>query len=381
MFNEIPSPSVIWDESCRIAFHIGSLPIYWYGVFIFFGFVTAIVLSIIKLVCWYKVKCDPFYYFCLMGIPIAILGARFWSCCIGDGDWSNFFNLSAGGLAIQGGVVATVLLACIWFPLILKRPSFRVRDELAIHKPAIRQVSMWVYFDAVVPCILIAQFLGRWGNYFNQEVYGGYIKSESYMEFLSNILPYMYVNGEWHHPLFLYEGLGNLCAFFLLYVGLEFIPKIKAGTIGMCYFLWYSIIRFIMEPFRVEDYTFLTTYMMNGLWFVCSLIFIILNQVNIVPKTRKYYCFSFIWENLFAFPLKNSGYQIKLKQLNNKIKKLQSRSPKQKERIKDYDKSLKALHDKYKYYSSEYIAYSKQHENKIRLCKKNQNEIFYYLGR
>ena len=131
---------------------------------------------------------------CLIGIPVAILGARFWSCCIGDCQWYQFFDFSTGGLAIQGGVVLTVIAALIFFPLILKSNKYKVRDiKTDPQDPQVRQVSMWVYVDAIVPCILIGQVLGRWGNYFNQELYGSIISDQSFMAWLRDHLPYMYV--------------------------------------------------------------------------------------------------------------------------------------------------------------------------------------------
>ena len=80
----IPDPSTLWNDSYKIAFKMGSLEVAWYGIFIMIGFIASITLAIVKLRYWYKIPIDPFYYFCLMGIPTAILGARIWSCCIGD---------------------------------------------------------------------------------------------------------------------------------------------------------------------------------------------------------------------------------------------------------------------------------------------------------
>lgn len=335
-----PSPSHEWEDGVsNVAFHIGSLTIDWYGIFVTIGFILAITLALIKLKFWYKINTDAFYYYCLMGIPLAIIGARFWSCCIGDASWSRFWRIWEGGLAIQGGVVFDVLLALWWFPFILKKPKYHVRDILlSPEQPVVRQVSMWLYADAVLPCILIGQIIGRWGNYFNQEVYGNIIAPTEgnmwFLNFLSNVLPYMYINGSsispcylnYAQPLFLYESMLNFLGLILIYVVMEFIPKIKAGTIGITYMAWYSTIRLSLEGLRAPDYHYKPTYIMCGIWLGLSIILIVLNQCNVIPKTRKYRCKCFLWESFIYFwsslfnNISISTKERKRKNLSEKIK-------------------------------------------------------------
>lgn len=335
-----PSPSHEWEDGVsNVAFHIGNLTIDWYGIFVTIGFILAITLVLIKLKFWYKINTDAFYYYCLMGIPLAIIGARFWSCCIGDASWSRFWRIWEGGLAIQGGVVFDVLLALWWFPFILKKPRYHVRDILlSPEQPVVRQVSMWLYADAVLPCILIGQIIGRWGNYFNQEVYGNIIAPTEgnmwFLNFLSNVLPYMYINGSsispcylnYAQPLFLYESMLNFLGLILIYVVMEFIPKIKAGTIGITYMAWYSTIRLSLEGLRAPDYHYKPTYIMCGIWLGLSIILIVLNQCNIIPKTRKYRCKFFLWESFIYFwsslfnNISISTKERKRKNLSEKIK-------------------------------------------------------------
>lgn len=335
-----PSPSHEWEDGVsNVAFHIGSLTIDWYGIFVTIGFILAITLALIKLKFWYKINTDAFYYYCLMGIPLAIIGARFWSCCIGDASWSRFWRIWEGGLAIQGGVVFDVLLALWWFPFILKKPKYHVRDILlSPEQPVVRQVSMWLYADAVLPCILIGQIIGRWGNYFNQEVYGNIIAPTEgnmwFLNFLSNVLPYMYINGSsispcylnYAQPLFLYESMLNFLGLILIYVVMEFIPKIKAGTIGITYMAWYSTIRLSLEGLRAPDYHYKPTYIMCGIWLGLSIILIVLNQCNVIPKTRKYRCKFLLWESFIYFwsslfnNISISTKERKRKNLSEKIK-------------------------------------------------------------
>ena len=405
-----PEPSVYWEWGIsNVAFKIGSLSIDWYGIFVTIGFVLAIVLAVLKLKLWYKVKTDPFYYYCLMGIPMAIIGARFWSCCIGDASWSNFFLFWTGGLAIQGGVIADILLALWWFPFILKKPNYRVRDTLLLpEQPAVRQVSMWVYADAIIPCILIGQIVGRWGNYFNQEVYGTIITPTDgnmwFLNFMSKVLPYMYVKsyGAYVQPLFLYEGMINFVGLIFLYVCMEFIPKIKSGTIGMSYFLWYGIVRISLEPLRNQQYSFGNTYIMTGIWIGLAAIAILLNQLSVIPKTRKYRCKFWIrenivwWWNSMAHKCSISSCQRKIDSLNKKIVNNSTRQDflKNKHDQKSLEESAKLAEKNKKYQaelkkSNQKLEYLKQKQlnTKIRFDKakntfvRTNENYLYYLGK
>lgn len=269
---------------------------WWYPVCIMIGFVTAIVLGCLKLWKRYKVSTEPFYWFILIGVPCAIVGARFGSCAIGQTPWGDFFHNFGTGLAIEWGVMLTVLAAFIYFPLILKLPKYRVKDEFGV-KQEVKKVSMWMYFDAIVPCILIAQFIGRWGNYCNQEVYGTAVTSEGLANFLNKCLPGMFINGEWKQPLFFWEGLGNLAMFFVLYFGIEFIKQRKAGDMAGAYFVWYGTFRACLEPLRDHEagFYYLTSVVTSIIWAVVGVLFILSNHL-LIAKTREYK----IWHTLFS---------------------------------------------------------------------------------
>ena len=374
-----PSPSKIWDEDASIAFRIGGFEVKWYGILVALGFIAAIVLAITKLKFWYKIKVDPFYYFCLMGIPLAIFGARFWSCCLGDAEWSSFFNLRDGGLAVQGGVIFDILLAIWWFPFILKKPKYHVRDILLTpEQPVVRQVSMWLYADAILPCILIGQIIGRWGNYFNQELYGSIITpSESnmwYLNFLAKFLPYMYISNSYVHPLFLYEGIINFVGLIFIYIIMEYIPKIKAGTIGLSYVIWYSIARLSLEGLRASDYKFIIpTYTMCGLWLGMALILLVLNQCNIIPKTRKYRCKFLIYES-FIHATKLFFNKFSLKINRAKLNKEQKEEWQDIEDINKLEAKINFLSQKWKNIEDRY---QKAKSSSIRT---NYNYL-YYLGK
>lgn len=302
LLGEMPGPPEDWHIPWENASTGTS---WWYPVCIMLGFVVAIVAGCLKLWKRYKVSTEPFYWFILIGVPMAILGSRFGSCAIGQTPWKQMFSWPWNGLAIEWGVMFAVVSAFIYFPLILKVKSYRVRDEFSVEHE-VKKASMWMYFDAVVPAILIAQFIGRWGNYCNQEVYGAPVTSESLANFLSKCLPGMWIpNPEgfpagWFQPLFLWEGLGNLAMFFVIYFGFEFIPSRKAGDLAGSYFIWYGTFRACLEPLRNPNFTDFGTsvnvsILISIIWACLGVLFILINHL-LIAKTRDYK----IWHTLFS---------------------------------------------------------------------------------
>lgn len=283
-----------------IAFWIGESPIYWYGIMIFFGFMFAITLIVLKLKYWYKIPIEPFYWFTFLAIPIAILGARTWSYVIGDSSAataSEFFKefWEFQGLAIQGGVFAVFAVSLIYFPMILRKDKYKVRTKLnGIEQ--IKQVSSFVYADAILPAVLVGQAIGRWGNMFNQELYGSIVTNPSesfgWLETLfPSVYEQMFIATEtggieyFRQPLFLYESFSNIILFLILWVGFDFFYRRKAGDLAAGYFIGYGIIRLIMEPLRAEEFNFTSTIVVTSLTIFFSVIFIILNHL-VISKNR-----------------------------------------------------------------------------------------------
>lgn len=313
--NEAVAPS-------KIAFSIGTLDVAWYGIFFTLGFVFAILLACVKLEKWYKVSSTPFYWFVFIGIPVSLLGARLWSFIIGDAStllqsmdfFTAFFDFRTGGLAIQGGVLFTVIAACIYFPLVLKKPKYNVKTKIG-ETIYVKQVSMWVYADAIIPCILVGQIIGRWGNFMNQEVYGPVVLPENIhsMDWLRTFMPAVWkgmfitdgpnADGMFHQPFFLYESFINFIFFIVLYVGGEFIKQRKTGDLGIAYFFFYGLLRLCMEPFRDGTFKFSFSIITSALFIVFSILFLIANHL-IIAKNRQ---FKF-WEYVVDY----SKYQTKL---------------------------------------------------------------------
>lgn len=266
--------------------------IQWYAIFVILGFFVSIIIICYRCEKYYKIKYDFIFYFALICLPTSFFGARIWSGIIGDLDWVNFFNLRSGGFAIQGGIILTSLIALIYFPLMLEKTKYHVRVEEE-GKVFIKKPSMWIIFDAIFPVILLGQAIGRWGNFFNGEIFGSQVSPEN-LAWLKTILPGVYEKmqcvagvgtlhsglevGAFYQPLFLYESIINLSLFPIIYFILPKIKKIRLGLIGSLYFISYGIIRFCMEPIRNDSFNFTGTFVVNGLLLAFGIIMLIISQ-------------------------------------------------------------------------------------------------------
>lgn len=228
------------------AIRIGSLDIKWYAIFILTGAILSFLWTrhLLK-----KDGKNPAMYdsFFVLVIPIAIVGARLWYV-LGDldefvgKDLLYIINPVTGGLAIHGGVIAGIIFGLIYF------------------RKRYKEVPFTYHLDTIVPSVLIGQFVGRWGNFMNQEVYGRCV-AQSKLWFIPNFILENASDsacsiGEVNHPLFLYESVLNFIGFILIAVILRnFWKKYrKPGDLCACYLLWYGIVRGIMEPFREEEF-------------------------------------------------------------------------------------------------------------------------------
>lgn len=173
-----------------------------------------------------------------------VLGARLWYCIILEpGDYLSepitiFTTIADGGLAIQGGAIFGIG-AGVAFMLIFRK-----------------YIDVRFMMDVAVPTILIAQVMGRWGNFFNQEVYGA-VCNESALWFLPKMVRNnMLILGKYRVPLFFIEGTINLCGYFFIRYFLGKVCKfhIGLGYQSASYLIWYGMVRAILEPLR-EGFT------------------------------------------------------------------------------------------------------------------------------
>lgn len=207
-----------------IAFHVLGFDIRWYGILIAFGMLIALYISYIRAP-RFQIKDERIIDFALISIPIGIIGARLYYVLFNwdyyRGDFFKMIDIRSGGLAIHGGLIFGLLAATI-----------------LCYYWSIRPLNL---MDLVVPSIALAQSIGRWGNYFNQEAHGG-----------PTDLPWaIEINGEMVHPTFLYESIWCFVIFLVLLFWSY--RRTFTGQIFLLYGLLYSLERFFVEQLRTDS--------------------------------------------------------------------------------------------------------------------------------
>ena len=220
----------------RVAIQIGTIPIYWYGIIIGAGVFIGLWLAMRESERRGLDK-DLFIDLLIYAVPISIISARIYYVIF---EWSYYkenlgdiYKIWNGGIAIHGALIGAVITTIVF-----------ARS---------RNVSFWKMADIAAPSLILAQAIGRWGNFINQEAYGGEVSRQ----FLENlmlpdfIVNQMYIQGAYHHPTFLYESLWNLLGFGLLLLLRR--VNLRQGEMFLTYVIWYSIGRFFIEGLRMDS--------------------------------------------------------------------------------------------------------------------------------
>ncbi|MGY9064265.1 prolipoprotein diacylglyceryl transferase [Streptomyces sp. CAS3] len=223
----IPSPSVN-------GFHLGPLYIHFYGLMYVVGIGLAVYLGRRR---WQAAGGDPELVdeVAMWGVPFGILGGRiYFDLTTPKGiphHWWGPLAVWDGGLGIWGGV-ALATVVCVWR---LRRAGAPVAGMM----------------DALAPCLLIAQAIGRIGNYFNQELFGGPTSLPWGLEIDPAYRPAGYLQNATFHPTFLYELIWNLLLAALL-IRLGRSGRIRPGGLFPLYVAGYSAFRVFEESLRVD---------------------------------------------------------------------------------------------------------------------------------
>ena len=242
---------IVWDNG-NIGFAIR-----FYGILIVGG----------AAVCYFV--CDHYFYkkyekhglldTCLVvAFPMGIVGGRLWYCLILE-PGTNIFAIREGGMAIQGGALLGIISGVAF--MLLFRRYINIR---------------WA-MDIIIPTILLAQVVGRWGNFFNQEVYGAVADPNSYWWIPKMVKNNMYIYGEFRVPLFFIEGLINLAGYFIIRyaVGKGLRKFLSLGDISMCYLIWYGLVRIALEHLRDAEFEYQNSW-------VTAIVFVAIGVAGII---------------------------------------------------------------------------------------------------
>ena len=247
-----------------VALQLGPISIRWYAICIVSGLILAVYLSM-KEAPRKKIDPDAIIDFILIAFPLAIVGARLYYVIFEWGYYSQhlseIFAIWNGGIAIYGGLLTGALVLYLF--------SRR------------RLIEPIDFLDIAAPSVMIAQSIGRWGNFFNQEAYGTAVKSLNYLP--SFIRDQMYIDGSYRQPTFLYESIWNLLGFLLILILRRKPQFLRQGEITAFYLIWYGFGRMIIEGMRTDSLMFAGLRVSQWL----SMILILVGLAIIIYQRRK----------------------------------------------------------------------------------------------
>ena len=232
---------------------LGFTQVRWYGAIIAFGFLLAVLFGGRTAYVW-EINLDKMIDVLLFGTVGAIIGARGYYVAFKwdyySAHLSEIPKIWEGGLAIYGGIIGGLLAAFIVCKF--------------------EKINIYNLLDMVGPSLLIGQGIGRWGNYANQEAFGGFTYSnfgmmsdkvvdyiqrhpESFgLDGVSDIPAYIAENDLYVHPTFFYESVWCILGFFVLYIIMKKYRKFS-GQLFLTYGVWYGLERMIVEGMRTDS--------------------------------------------------------------------------------------------------------------------------------
>jgi prolipoprotein diacylglyceryl transferase len=236
MFASIPSPPFN-------TIPIGPLDLHVYGLLIGVGVILAMMVTLNRYTDDPDVR-QEIERILVRAIIIGFLGARlaYVSTHLGrfEGEWWKVIAIWEGGLALFGGLTAGTLTAIY---------LIRRRDG-----------DMWKLLDSAAVGIPVAQAIGRWGNYFNQELFGTPSDLPWAVEIEARFRPEAYSDAATFHPTFLYESLWNIALVVPVLLWVERRFDLPRGGLFFAYAALYGIGRFSLELIRTD-----TTFRLLGL--------------------------------------------------------------------------------------------------------------------
>jgi phosphatidylglycerol:prolipoprotein diacylglycerol transferase len=232
-----------------IAFQLGPLPVFWYGICYAVGLAAAYLL-LVRLARAAGEDPEVVGNGIIVVSVAALIGGRAYHVidqwALYKDDLLRIVLPPYSGLGVYGGIATGTLAAYVY--------------------ARYRGVPFARWADIVAPALFVMQGIGRWGNFFNQELYGGpttlpwgipiecqhRISGATY-DYSCATLP----ESTLFHPLFLYESVsGLLGAAFLVFLGYRFRDRLRPGDLLLVFFIWYGVTRFLLETFREGNWTF-----------------------------------------------------------------------------------------------------------------------------
>ena len=221
----------------RVAFNLFGLDIYYYSIFILIGVLVSFYL-IKKESDRLSLDTNKVLDLVFYGLIVGIIGARVYYIIFNfnyyQKDLLQIFAIRNGGLAIHGGIISALIFI-----------YFYTRKN---------NMNLLRTLDLIVPGVIIAQGIGRWGNFFNMEAHGGVttysvLKNMYIPEF---VIEGMKIDGVYYFPTFYIESIWCLFGFIVMLLFRK-NKRLKLGFLTGFYFIWYSFGRFFIESMRTDS--------------------------------------------------------------------------------------------------------------------------------
>ena len=259
---------------------IGNFSVAYYGIVIAIGMLAGLGIA-----CWMAKrtgqKTDTYFDLALVAIICSVIGARVYYVIfrwdLYKDDLLSVFNLRQGGLAIYGGVIAAIITVFVF--------------------SRVRKLSMGLLCDTAGLGLVLGQVIGRWGNFFNCEAFGGYTDSLLAMRIKLSLVNDNMLNADvlshkivengvefiQVHPTFLYESCWNLCL--LLFMLWFRKHKQYDGQMLWIYLCGYGLGRFWIESLRTDQLILFGTGLPVSQ--ALSLVLILAAAGNLIWRGRK----------------------------------------------------------------------------------------------
>ena len=248
-----------------VAFSVFGMDIMWYGIIIAFGVIMALVSANYlagKRDLNFEIIIDAF----LVVFPVSIICARLYYVVFEIENYHTFMdviNIRNGGMAIHGGVIGALLSGYIFAKY--------------------RKINFFKYVDIIMPGVILAQAIGRWGNFMNKEAHGDIVSKAFISKFPEFIQNGMLINGNYYHPTFLYESVWNFIVFAILFIIALRKDEDNNGIVLGLYLILYSVGRFFIEGLRTDSLMFMGLRVAQ----LISILGVIIGLVLIIYRRKK----------------------------------------------------------------------------------------------
>ncbi|MBO8638365.1 prolipoprotein diacylglyceryl transferase [Staphylococcus aureus] len=226
---------IVFNYIDPVAFNLGPLSVRWYGIIIAVGILLGYFVAqraLVKAGLHKDTLVDIIFYSALFGFIAARIYFVIFQWPYYAENPGEIIKIWYGGIAIHGGLIGGFIAGVI----VCK----------------VKNLNPFQIGDIVAPSIILAQGIGRWGNFMNHEAHGGPV-SRAFLEQLhlpNFIIENMYINGQYYHPTFLYESIWDVAGFIIL---VNIRKHLKLGETFFLYLTWYSFGRFFIEGLRTDS--------------------------------------------------------------------------------------------------------------------------------